>query len=136
MTGTDNSVARYAKATVGSVTGVIIFPDNFTMPNDVVATGTHVFNSGYTNFDKFVVTSGWDKMELAGAIFVPITGRRSGTTLQNENMGFYWSNAKTGTSGYTLAFQNSGLNSQCTYYASYGTTVTYGHAVRLVKDVD
>lgn len=133
LTGTDNGIARYTKANVNSINGVILFPDDFTMPADVTVTGSSTFNGAYTYFDKFVVTSGWDKMELAGAIFLPISGRRNGTTVVNTDMGFYWSMNKTGTSGYTLAFQNGGLNAQCTYYASYSTTVFYGHAVRLVK---
>ncbi len=142
MTGTDNGTARYVKAFINVIkdSGVVVFPDNFVMPLGVTVTtdGTITFNGAYTAFKNFKVSeSDWKKMELAGAVFLPLTGRRSGTSVVNTDMGFYWSSNKTtGTSGYCLAFQNSGLNPNCTYYASNSTTVFYGFAVRLVRDVE
>lgn len=143
MTGTDNGTARYVKAFINVIkdSGVVVFPDNFIMPLGVTVTtesGTIMYNGAYTAFRNFKISeSDWRKMELAGAVFLPLTGRRLGTSVTNTDMGYYWSSKKTtGTAGYCLAFQNSGLNPNCTYYASNGTSVFYGHAVRLVRDVE
>ena len=50
-------------------------------------------------------------MELAGAIFLPTTGYRNGTTVDQENTyGYYWSQTKTAESGYSLYYINTSMN--------------------------
>lgn len=131
---TSSTAAKYVKATVNSTSGLIIFPDNYTHPNGVTITSTiSQYDGQYIAFDKFTVTSGWDKMELAGAIFLPVTGYRNVTSVdQSSTHGYYWSQNYTGTSGYSLYFYSSNLVAASTYPQS---TQSYGHAVRLVKNL-
>ena len=58
----------------------------------------------------------WDKMEMAGAIFLPAAGYRSNTNVAGDNtQGWYWSTTNTGESttpgsnqAYPLTFSSSG----------------------------
>lgn len=142
MTGTDNGTARYVKAFINVIkdSGVVVFPDNFIMPLGVTVAsdaGTIIYNGSNWAFKNYRISeSDWKKMELAGAVFLPLTGRRKGTSVINADMGFYWCSKKTNTLGYCLAFQNGGLSPSCTNYANNNTTVFYGFAVRLVRDVE
>jgi hypothetical protein len=73
-------------------------------------------------------TNKWNKMQLAGAVFLPACGYRNGTEIGNINItGVYWST--------TCKEQN---NPQYLYFCSNYLSLThsnipyYGQAVRLV----
>ena len=74
------------EATVNGVSGLVLLPDDWTMPSGII------FNSGY-GFDKNTYTvSEWAKMEEYGAVFLPAAGSRVGTNLRLVgNKGIYWS---------------------------------------------
>ena len=63
-------------AKVGSVVGIMLFPDVWTMPADVNVTAAYdsyfKVNIYNYNFDQ------WTKLEEAGAVFLPAAGRRAG----------------------------------------------------------
>lgn len=88
-TGTNN--ARYAKATVGSISGIILLPDKYEHPSGVAAlTNINTSDAGYTanNYD----VSTWAAMEDAGAVFLPSAGYREGSDVDfDNNYGAYWS---------------------------------------------
>ena len=124
--GTEN--ARYAKAKIGNVAGLIVLPDNFTMPagvNDLVSINTS--GSAYAN--NVYTTAQWMVLERAGAIFLPAAGSREGTSVSSAG--------------------ESGLYCPSTYYSSGATqgiaftanlvdfSILYrylGTSVRLVRD--
>ena len=65
--------ARFAKATVGEVTGLLIFPDNYVHPASVaqpvnINVGDAAFGGNAYTLDDFAL------MEQAGIIFFPATG--------------------------------------------------------------
>ena len=67
--------ARYAKATVKDIKGVILLPDAYTHPGGVDAlqsinTADAAFTANSYNLDA------WEKMEFAGAVFLPAAGYR------------------------------------------------------------
>jgi uncharacterized protein (TIGR02145 family) len=131
---TGSTTAKFKKATVNSVSGLIIFPDNYVHPNDVNISLGGDYNSTYSTFAQFTVNSGWDKMELAGAIFLPTTGYRNGTTVDQENTyGYYWSQTKTAESGYSLYYINTSMNANNSYT---NASLDKGHSVRLVKNAN
>ena len=68
VNGTAN--ARYAKGTVNSVAGVILFPDSYTHP-DGVAQPTNINSSGANYTGNNYSTSDWTAMQAAGAVFLP-----------------------------------------------------------------
>ncbi len=139
-TGDDASVvastpnARYAKATIntdinGGVTGLILFP----------ASGT--FASGeFTNVGSINKTSGaltsttctsaqWLALEAKGCVFLPLEGRRNGTSRDDTTQGYYWSS--TGVdSDYAYGFLFSG--SRC---EAYNVNKKMALGVRLVQDM-
>lgn len=91
-TGTSgtNTSAHYMMATIaGSYKGLVIFPDNYVHPGDVVFGGTIVYDN-YCDFTATISsTDDWQKMEDAGAIFLPASNYRNNTTITRHNAGTY-----------------------------------------------
>lgn len=77
----------------------------------------------------------WDKLEAIGAIFLPASGTRTGTTAQEVNsIGQYWSaSSYNAANGKILYFDNSGAVSANTVDDISGKSV--GCAVRLVISI-
>ena len=140
LTGTDDDKARFVKGTVNGVKGIIIFPDVYAQPTEANVTyNSPSYNGYYSDFTKFVVTSGWEYMEYAGAIFLPIAGYRNDKSIlwtlgSYTNVTFYHSVNKSGDNySYKVYLHNSGFNSQASTTPS-DINKTYGLAVRLVRE--
>lgn len=120
--------ARYAKATVGGVTGLIILPDSFTLPTEV-GNVVDINNEDVDYTGNIYSTEQWTAMETAGAVFLPAAGRRYGTEVGSVGSGgYYWSSTcNDGSSAWGLEFYDDGLD------VDYGARY-YGRSVRLVKD--
>jgi len=121
-----NSGIRFAKAQVNEVNGLIILPDDWNLEyytlNDI--------NTNNATFSSNIVTSTvWNNsLEIHGAIFLPITGMRKGTSIGNDD-GYYWSASyRTNTNAYKLLIQNNNLNT------ATGGNRSFGFSVRLVQD--
>lgn len=93
--------ARYARATVNGVKGLILFPDVYDHPS-TVALPTHNSinytnnNGGGSYTDNNYTIADWNTMAAAGAVFLPITGQRvySGSwkfSYMDDGDGHYWS---------------------------------------------
>ena len=136
-TNADNlvGVARINLNADGSkyANGLILLPDNWTCPAGVT------FKSGfaskysvqaYADYQTFTL-SDWQKLESAGAVFLPASGYRYGSYVFDvQGYGSYWS-ASPLDSDYALylLFASSEAN---TYYNGIRN---YGQAVRLVQDL-
>ena len=121
--------AHYAKATVNGVAGVILFPDQYTHPAGVIVPSD--INKDNIAFDSNVYSfDDWNKMELAGCVFLPAAGYRTATTMTNVGSECdYWSNAKDGDkNAYRMSFTASKLTLN-----SYNRHM--GRSVRLVRTV-
>jgi len=128
-TRTTSSGIRYAKAQVNGVYGVILLPDDwstsyYTLNNT---------NTSYSNYSSNMITaSQWNTLEQHGAVFLPVAGYRSGTSINvsyNSTYynGNYWSASYyDSNSAYTVNFNTSNLS-----YSSYHNR-NYGQSVRLV----
>lgn len=119
--------ARFAKATVNSKAGVIIFPDNYTHPSGVTQpTNINGYTSNYTG-NSYDATQ-WSSMEIAGAVFLPAAGFRYGTSVLNVgSYGYYWSStAGSANYAYYVCFYSSNFN------PSGNDSRYYGYSVRLV----
>lgn len=130
-----NSISniRYTKATVNDKNGLILFPDNYVHPTTgVTVTGEYNYSTYNASYSVFSVTSGWDKMEAAGAVFLPAAGYRNGTSAPSEvaSHGYYWLSTTLGDNAYRLLFSNSELT------ASNTQAKTYRCSVRLVKEAN
>ena len=125
-TRTTTSGIRYAMATVNSVTGLILLPDDWNTSYYVISTNK--------NFTANVITLvDWtDKLEAHGAVFLPAAGYRYNTDVHNAaEYGQYWSSSnKTTEYAYKMRFYNG--------FGSLSPTDNnhdYGMSVRLVYPV-
>ena len=137
-----NAQSLFALGSVNGVNGTIILPDNWTTPAGVsfVASttkglywnGSYYRNGNEDNYSHNTYTSEqWSKMEQAGAVFLPASGSRWYTGVDDVgNFGGYWSSTEGGECGaYGDFFSYISLNPQ----VSNGRTL--GYSVRLVKDI-
>ncbi|GEM_PF-426106 len=113
--------------------GLILLPDNWTCPAGV--TFRNGFSSTFSIYEyafcQTLTLSDWQNLEAANAVFLPTSGYRIGANVYYvQPAGFYWSATPIG-SGYAryLYFYSNGATTDLSYY-------DYGHAVRLVRDLD
>ena len=119
--------ARYAKAKVANVHGVILFPDSYTHPTTVAqpvginATNNTGWNGNNYSADNFAL------MQANGAVFLPAAGRRSGASVNySGSEGSYWSSSYSGTyNAHTMYFKDNELT-------GYEFMRYFGFSVRLV----
>lgn len=112
QTRTDAS-NKYGFAKVNNICGLVLLPDNWTLPNDLV------FISGNNNFSKNIYSDeDWIKMENNGAVFLPAAGHYN---VQNSSSG--------------LIANVSGVNSYGYYWSSSANSTTYAVVLRFYKEV-
>ena len=120
--------SKKGAATVSGVNGWILLPDAWTLPAGVSFTAGAA--SGYTT--NSYTAEQWAVMESAGAVFLPVTGRRDGSSVDTLDVGFYWSATSSNTySAYNASFTSSGFSNEFPNWTRYK-----GAAVRLAKDSD
>lgn len=119
--------AALATITVNGVsyTGVVVLPDSWTLP------GYCEFHPGYANgyATNSYTQYQWDLMQQAGAVFLPASGRRSGSAVSDvDACGYYWSaSIHTSRYAYDMNFSANAIN------VANGLGLRYmGEAVRLV----
>ena len=130
--------ARFVRAKLlGSKSGIILFPDNYTHP-DGVTVPIKINENGSTDYsNNNYDAAAWTKMETAGAVFLPTTGKwamgaGSAWYVMNLDNGYYWSATSSSSNAgiaKQLVFRQSDLNSQ------YDEDRCDRCAVRLVYDV-
>ena len=136
-----NAAALFGLGSVDGVNGVILLPDDWTAPAGLTFTasttkglewnGTYYFNEKADNFTHNTYTiEEWNRMESAGAVFLPAAGYREGTTVSLVGVAIdYWSASQNGN----MAGGVSG-NSKRLHPHSDGD-LYYGDCVRLVHEV-
>lgn len=127
-TRTTNSSIRYVKGMVNSVKGIILLPDNWMSSIYTLnSPNGGNFNSNTISADDWI-----NILETNGAVFLPVTGFRQGTTIKNLNDGDYWVSSR-----YLDDLANS------LYFHSYGLVPkqndagrNLGFSVRLVRNAE
>lgn len=113
--------------------GLILLPDNWTCPAGVTFKSGLASESSvqaYADYQTFTLFD-WQKLEAAGAVFLPASGNRYGSDVCNvQYNGYFWS-ATPGDSDYALVFF---FYSGFAYTSSYWNRII-GLAVRLVQDL-
>lgn len=109
----------------GSQNGIILFPDYYIHPSEVVFDPAYGVNP--------LSYEDWALMEEAGCVFLPASGNRLGTEVSNVNaFGKYWSRtAGSTTRSYLLYFGSDSGAGVGLPWARY-----LGCSVRLVHDYD
>ncbi len=143
-----NASAYYTVAQVNGTNGLILLPDNWTAPKDIViASGMNTYVPGddlYAAYQTFTVSE-WKKLEKNGAIFLPAAGSRYpadfyGTEINTsyfQEVGKYWTSTKYFVPGYDN--WESGESYSLHFYSgelyTRGHYNVYGFSVRLAKDI-
>lgn len=111
-------------ASVDTIHGVVLLPDDWVRPTDIDAS-----NHQYT-------IEQWNKMEKAGAVFLPEAGMRHEQEVWVFNKsGYYWTSTAIGgfTPDAAYALSISHANGVVSYYGR--PTRYYGCSVRLVHEM-
>lgn len=133
VNGVDN--ARYVKATVNGVYGIIVFPDVYTHPTEVtLPTGMNELTTSYAT--NVYSAAQWTSMEANGCIFLPAAGYRTGSNTYHSVgiLGQYYSS----TVNYVA--EGSAFLPRVLHFENEAFTVEWNHsyynanAVRLVRD--
>ena len=124
---TTDSDIRYAKAIVNGRQGMVLVPDdwNETFFN---LNNVNLYNASYSS-NEILLDDWLNVFESNGAIFLPVTGFRSGTDLQKLfSFGCYWSASSKKGYPYFLLFDSN------MFYANYSNSRggCLGMSVRLV----
>lgn len=146
VNGTAN--ARYAKATVSGMKGVILFPDSYVHPDGVSKPKSTSINKETVDSDENIYSaSDWTAMENAGCVFLIANGWRGGlkvSILWGTNVdciGNYWSSTHADEKwAWGLTFNDAitiGANHADAIFQVDGIRDRYnGFAVRLVRDIN
>ena len=126
-------VARIKLSETEYANGLILLPDSWNAPEGVAFKSGFASSSGaeyYATYQTFTLAE-WQKLEAAGAVFLPASGYRDGSRVRGvQYYGNYWSaTAYDSDNAYGLDFYSGGASAY-----SYGNRY-YGQAVRLVRDV-
>ena len=145
FTSRTNAATLFGLGTVNGVKGTIILPDNWTCPTGVTftpstqkgltydATDSKYTNSNENNYSHNTYTlAKWRQLEQTGAVFLPATGCRFGTSISALTTGAYWSSSTIYI--YTSWAHHLVFDSKSLQPKSY-MTPNYSMSVRLVKDL-
>ena len=122
---TTSSGARFAKAKVNNVNGIILLPDNWNTSTYSLSS-TNSTTASYSS--NTISATQWITLENAGAVFLPASGYRNGTMVCDMgSSGYYVSSSYSNSSRvYFVLINNS------TFFASSNSHRCYGFSVRLV----
>ena len=121
----------YGMGTIAGISGVILLPDNW---ENVKPSGVSFWSYSEGNVsdhfsDNTYTASQWQKMEDAGAVFLPAAGSRYGTSVNDTGSnGYYWFSTQNDSGRAYLLYCNSFVLS-----AQYFYSLHYGYSVRLVQ---
>lgn len=125
---------RYAKASIGTRAGFIILPDGWTNTSPHTLSDITINNASAAFTANTITAENWNSnYEAYGAVFLPVTGQRSGTTVTGYDSELhYWSSTigTTSANAYPLVY-NGG--DKLVYNTVAGRK--NGFSVRLVRDV-
>ena len=124
------SNARFCKATVCGMGGIVLFPDSYEHPSS--APMPTAINNDTAAFDVNVFDSrAWRTMQARGAVFLPAAGARDKSQVAGMgHEGRYWSATNDGSYiAYSLHFYDGAIHTQ------YPDNRLYGFSVRLVQEV-
>lgn len=135
--------ARFVKASINGINGLIIFPDYYQHPYGVDAPAK-INDPGVTDaLVAFTVNeyslAAWEKLEAAGCVFLPAAGYREYTSGgapfvgQVNTYAMYWS--KTPVGGNPQRAYGVWYNNEKGWPSSNSRERRNGYAVRLVRDV-
>lgn len=133
LTGRPNAVDKVGVATVDDVKGLVILPDDWSLPTELDFTPgiTDTVPIDLSLINRYT-SAEWNTMQLAGAIFLPAAGCRSGNkTTDVDRYGYYWS---TSSGADTTLARNIVFSTQ-KLHADHPSERHYGFCIRPVFDI-
>ena len=138
--GRKNAEKLFGLGTVNEVQGTILLPDDWAPPSGVTFTpstekglvweDSYYYNSNKDNYShNTYMAAEWDKMESAGAVFLPAAGFRDcgGSVYRVGSGGHYWSSTPSGSEfAWDLHFNSGEVR-------MYDSNRCNGRSVRLVR---
>ena len=120
----DNATQLRSHAQIDSINGFIFLPDNWVCPEGIDFEPATRYESQKLSLKQ------WNKLEQAGAVFLPAAGRRQGKELlnSNEHGNYHSSTRRNSTYADYFAFTDADVYVNAIY------TVTRGRSIRLVYD--
>lgn len=112
--------------------GLILLPDDWTCPNGIAFKSGFAAVEGaqeYANYQTFTLAQ-WQRLEAAGAVFLPAAGLREAAVNNVGIGGYYWSATANDTDGAKGMYFLSNTVRAMEWKSRY-----YGRSVRLVKDL-
>ncbi|MCR4812596.1 MAG: hypothetical protein K5867_08425 [Bacteroidales bacterium] len=121
--------ARYAKAMMSGINGLIIFPDTVTLPAGLTVTNVNNYEASFSSNPYSF--SQWSQLEAAGCVFLPAAPTRYGTKVSGlYDYGSYWSSTHHSVNKLrSMDFSETKVSSN--YVPRYNC-----RSVRLVKDAE
>ena len=128
-----NASAKWGIGNINGVAGLIILPDSWTLPSGCLFISGIPSNHNTGWQQNNYTLAQWVQMESAGAVFLPASGRRSGTNFESSE-GNYWtastiSNNIARKQGVNVSSSNLGLGDGAHRYMCFE-----GLSVRPVQD--
>ena len=125
-----NAASRLAIAQVNGVNGMILLPDIWQITDEVeLKTGLYSTCVADYSVHQSVSEAEWKILENAGAVFLPASGRRSGSKIIDLYQGIYWTSTINNNSPYNIHFQTDKIR-----FHWEEDTELYARSVRLVHD--
>lgn len=120
---------KYGEGKIDGVNGLILLPDDWIYPTDLSTNSTQesTFKPGGSNWENTYTATDWEKMEAAGAVFLPAAGGRNVNDVDQVGiLGYYWTESES---------------VKVVSFASGSAALTNGErhlgfSVRLVQDVE
>ncbi len=130
-----NGIATIVLSDETTVTGIVFLPDSFTLPNEcefISGTTDKGYEANTYNLEE------WDKMEAAGAVFLPASGwLLSGRVNFVFGMALYWASSPSlsgNTNSATLLYTTVEFGS-VSLQVSRGGDRSAGRSIRLVREI-
>jgi hypothetical protein len=118
-----DAASKYGHGCVNGVNGMVLLPDEWILPEGLS------FTSGNSSWANVYTAEQWVQMEANGAVFLPVSGYRRGTSLNDvDSHGWYWTSSYDGNNVYNVKVHSGSLNSQ------HSDNRYDGNLVRLVRN--
>ena len=137
--GRTDAANKFGYATVCGMHGLLLLPDEFNDPKTNESTSQACVEKKFVpqsskGWEQNIYSQGdsWDKMQAAGAVFLPAAGYRNGSDISSVgDYGYYWSSTPEDGQyfAYYLMFKSDN------FVPASSSSRYNGYAVRLVTDV-
>ena len=115
-----NANQKKATASVAGVPGLVLLPDDWSLPAGCTFTAANYSTSSPVNT---YTAAQWSDMEANGAVFLPLGGYRSNTSVTTGYLSYWTSTHYNASNSYRLYLSNGSAPTVSYNYKHYGYNV-------------